>query len=344
MLTVTLFTRKDCHLCEQAKADLIALQEIIPHQLIEIDIDQDEALVKTFALEIPVVQVGPYTIKAPFDRQKLQVTLGAANDRKNQLDKIGNKEYQERVARGQKVSGADRFTYWFSRHYLLVINLMVLIYVGLPLLAPVLMKVGLTLPATGIYKIYGGMCHQLSYRSWFLFGEQPVYPRAAAHVDGYLTFNQATGLDEEGLIAARQFVGNEIVGYKTALCERDMAIYGAMLLFGVLYALTGRRWRSLPIWAWILIGVMPIAVDGVSQLLSQWAAMPELSFLQPIFGWLPYRESTPFLRTLTGFLFGFSTAWFGYPLIEDAMADTRRVMTLKMAKLKQTDGQNPEHA
>ncbi|HBX69581.1 MAG TPA: hypothetical protein DEH25_09430 [Chloroflexi bacterium] len=261
--------------------------------------------------------------------------MSAANDRINHLEKIGNKDYQDRVARGAKVSKADRFTYWFSRHYLLVINLMVLVYVGLPLLAPVLMKVGLEFPATVIYKIYGGMCHQLAYRSWFLFGEQPVYPRAAAGVEGYLTFNQATGLDETGLLAARAFLGNEVVGYKTALCQRDMAIYGAMLLFGILFAITGRKWKSFPIWAWLLVGVMPIALDGFSQLLSQWAAMPEFSFLQPIFGWLPYRESTPFLRTLTGFLFGFTTAWFGYPLVEEAMADTRRLMATKIAKIKQ---------
>lgn len=331
MLTVTLYSRKECHLCEQAKEDLEALQEIIPHRLVEIDIEQDEALLKAYALEIPVVKVGPYTLKAPFDRQKLQVTLGAANDRQNSLEKIDNKAYRERVARGKKVTKADRFTYWFSKHYLFVINLMVLIYVGLPLLAPVFMKAGWDLPARGIYRVYSGMCHQLSYRSWFFFGEQPVYPRAMAGVDGYLTFNQATGLDEDGLLAARQFVGNEVVGYKTALCQRDVAIYGAIFLFGVLFAITGRRWKSLPIWAWILFGVLPIAFDGVSQLIGQWVAMPELSFLQPVLGWVPLRESTPFLRTLTGFLFGFMTAWFGYPLIEEAMADTRRVMTTKMA-------------
>jgi uncharacterized membrane protein len=164
-----------------------------------------------------------------------------------------------------------------------------------------------------------------------LFGEQPVYPRALAHLDGYLTFNQATGLDEVGLLAARQFIGNEFVGYKTALCQRDIAIYGAMLLFGVIYLISRRKLKSLPIWAWILFGVMPIAVDGVSQLIGQWAAMPELSFLQSVFGWIPLRESTPFFRTITGFLFGFTTAWFGFPLIDEAMADTRRLMKTKMA-------------
>ena len=75
---------------------------------------------------------------------------------------------------------------------------------------------------------------------------------------------------------------------------------------------------------------MPIAVDGVSQLIGQWAAMPELSFLQSIFGWVPLRESTPFFRTLTGFLFGFMTAWFGFPLIGEAMADTQRLIRTKM--------------
>jgi uncharacterized membrane protein len=328
---VTLFTRDDCHLCEQAKEDLEALQETIPHRLVEIDIEQDDALLKAYALEIPVVQVGPYTIKAPFDRQKLQITLGAASDRKTQLDKIGHKEHRERVERGKRISSADRFTYWFSKHYLFVINLMVLIYVGLPLLAPVFMKAGFELPARGIYKIYGGMCHQLSYRSFFLFGEQPVYPRSAAEVEGYLTFNEATGIDEEGLLPARQFVGNELIGYKTALCQRDVAIYGAIFIFGVLFALTGRKWKSLPIWVWFLFGILPIGLDGVSQLLSQWVAMPQLDFLDPVFGWIPYRESTPFLRTLTGFLFGFTTAWFGYPLIEEAMADTRRIMKTKMS-------------
>jgi uncharacterized membrane protein len=342
LLNVTLFTREGCHLCEIAKEDLAVIQDIVPHRLIEVDIEQDDALLKAYSSEIPVVQVGPYTMKAPFDRTKLQITLSAANDRKEQLEKVGNKEYKSRVERGKKFSKADQFTYWFSRHYLFVINLLIFLYFGLPLFAPVLMKAGYETPAAMIYRIYGSMCHQLSYRSWFLFGEQPVYPREAANLDNYLTFNQATGLDEDGLMAARQFVGNQVIGFKTALCQRDIAIYGAMLLFGLIFSITGRKWRSLPVWAWILFGVLPIALDGVSQLISQWIAMPAFSFLQPIFGWIPIRESTPLLRTLTGFLFGFTTAWFGYPLIEEAMVDTRRIMKTKMAFVDGMKETNPQ--
>ena len=95
MLTVTLYTRDGCHLCEQAKADLESLQATIPHRLVEVDIEDDESLLKAYSLEIPVVKVGPYTVKAPMDLQKLQITLGAANDRKNHLDKIGHKSHQD---------------------------------------------------------------------------------------------------------------------------------------------------------------------------------------------------------------------------------------------------------
>jgi uncharacterized membrane protein len=74
---------------------------------------------------------------------------------------------------------------------------------------------------------------------------------------------------------------------------------------------------------WMLIGLVPIGIDGVSQLLSQ-----------PPFNFFPYRESTPYLRILTGFLFGFTTAWFGYPLLEESMADTRKILAIKRLRVK----------
>lgn len=342
MLTVTLYTRTGCHLCEAAKADLQAIQSEIPHQLVEIDLDAQPDFQQKYALEIPVVQVGPYTLKAPFDRQKLRMTLGAAQDRKSQLERVGDEVYQRRVERGARLTRADRFSMWFSNHYLLVFNLLVFIYVGLPFLAPVLYRAGAELPANAIYRVYGGLCHQLSYRSFFLFGDQLVYPRAKAGLDDLMTFQQATGLDESGLIAARTFIGNDEVGYKVALCERDVAIYGGILIFGVVFSLTGRRWKSLPIVVWVLIGLLPIGVDGVSQLLGEVLRQPGLDGLGFLTSILPDRESTPFLRLLTGFLFGFSTAWFGYPLVEETMQDARRLLTVKFARLSAKSDENAE--
>ena len=336
MLTVTLYTRTDCHLCEQAKTDLESIQEKYPHRLVEIDIDTDPALQKRYLAEIPVVEVGPYALKAPFDRQKLMMTLGAAGDRRGHLDKLGREDHYERVRRGQEISRADRSMDWFSRHYLAVINFFMLLYVGLPILAPTLMRAGVTLPANVIYTIYKPLCHQFGFRSFFLFGEQPYYPLAEAGISGVKTFEEVTGfqdLDNPAAFSrfqARQFTGNETVGYKMALCERDMAIYGAIVLFGVIYAVTGRRLKPLHWVLWVLIGMGPIGLDGFSQLFSQmnWQWLASV---------LPYRESTPFLRVLTGGLFGFTTAWFAYPYMEESMAETRQFFIKKFATIRQNN-------
>lgn len=333
MLSVTLYTRKDCHLCEQARADLEALQEKYPHRLAEVDIDSDPALQRAYLLEIPVAEIGPYLLKAPFDRQKLAMTLGAASDRREQLDRLGGKAHAARVQRGQTISAADRIMFWISRHYLLLLNLIVLLYVGLPFLAPVFMKAGAQVPARVIYAIYSPLCHQFGFRSFFLFGEQAFYPLKEAGMPNVTDFETASGL--QGLhnpnafsrLQARQFTGNERMGYKVALCQRDVAIYAAILLFGMLFGLTGRRWPPLHWLAWLILGLGPVGLDGFSQLFSQFE-------LQTILSFLPYRESTPLLRVLTGGMFGFFTAWFAYPNLEETMTETRQFFLKKFAVVR----------
>jgi uncharacterized membrane protein len=315
---------------------LDSLQEKYPHQLVEIDIDTDPALQKRYLAEIPVVEVGPYALKAPFDKQKLMMTLGAAGDRRGQLDRLGREDHLDRVRRGQSISGGDRAMAWISRHYLAVVNVFMLLYFGLPVLAPVFMKAGATLPANVLYTIYKPLCHQFGFRSFFLFGEQAYYPLAEAGISGVKTFEEVTGfqdLDNPAAFSrfqARQFTGNETVGYKMALCERDIAIYGSIFLFGILYALTGRRLKPLHWTLWILIGMGPIGLDGFSQLFSQ-MNWPWLASI------VPYRESTPLLRVLTGALFGFATAWFAFPYMEESMAETRQFFIKKFASIQQNN-------
>ncbi len=86
MIPVKFYTKAGCHLCEEALADLEALQGDIPHKLEIIDIDQQPNLPPSLQVEIPVVEVGPYRLKAPFTRQELAITLGAARDRQAQID------------------------------------------------------------------------------------------------------------------------------------------------------------------------------------------------------------------------------------------------------------------
>ena len=326
MMEVTLYGRKDCHLCEQAKDDLTGLRAQAPHRLTVVDIDSDDALQRRYGLEIPVVQVGPFTLKAPFTQQELLVTLLAALDRERHIEQIENSPKLEEVRQGQAWTGSDAFSLFLDRHYMALFNLMVFLYLGFAFLAPVLQKTGAETPATLLYKAYSMVCHQLGFRSFYLFGEQAYYPRAVAAQPGQITYAQASGLSEGSdaadLFAARNSPGNETMGYKVALCQRDVAIYGSILLFGLLFSVTGRRIPGLPVWAWLVFGVAPIALDGFSQLLSQ----PPLAFI-------PYRESTVYLRVLTGGLFGFCTAWFGYPLVEESMRDSREYLEAKRRRL-----------
>jgi uncharacterized membrane protein len=321
MITVTLYTKEGCTLCKRALRDLHALEDDYPHNLAIVDIDKDEDLKRSYSHRVPVLQAGPYTLEAPFDRQKIQMTLAAAHDRQSHMNRLD----KDRKAPVKKVDAVERAGNWLSRRYLFLLNLLLFLYVGLPFLAPVFMNAGYPQLARPIYTMYGAVCHQLAFRSWFLFGEQPVYPRSSAGLDGYRSFEQVTGIEEEGatsLIDARNFVGNEQVGYKVAFCQRDVAIYGGMLMFGLLFAVTKRRLHSLHWMLWILIGILPVGMDGFSQLFSQVFDL----------GFLVYRESTPLLRTLTGFLFGFTTAWFGFPLLEESAGETRVRLAAEKAR------------
>ncbi|MFQ5696217.1 MAG: glutaredoxin family protein [Terriglobia bacterium] len=55
---LTLYTRQDCHLCEEAKAALAPLLEEFGARLREVDVDTDAALRARFGEEVPVVFLG----------------------------------------------------------------------------------------------------------------------------------------------------------------------------------------------------------------------------------------------------------------------------------------------
>lgn len=330
MINVTVYIRENCPDCDQVLADLESLQAIVPHQTVTVDVTRDQGLRERIGELLPVVEIGPYRLQTPIARQDLQVVLSAARDRAQQMEQVDQETYQQRVNRGRVITSSDRLSIFFSRHYLALINVLLLVYVSLPFLAPVMMKTGNPIVASMIYKGYSPMCHQLAFRSWFLFGAQPYYPRELAGLAGLTPYETIIDSQEIDLLQARNFVGNETLGYKVALCERDVAIYGTMLLFGVVYSLTGRRFRSIPWYMWIAIGLVPIGLDGVSQLPSFSSGLPS---------WI-IRESTPLLRTITGALFGLMTAWYLFPMIEESARETRRVMQRKLAVIQQANRAN----
>lgn len=251
------------------------------------------------------------------------------------------------------VLGIDRSVYWFSKHWLAMFNLMALIYVGLPILAPFLMQAGLTAPARVIYTVYSPLCHQMTQRSFFLFGEQVAYPREVAgtnltpieaYIDEIPEFNGISADNWPAFFAAaRRFVGNEQMGYKIALCERDIGIYGFVLIGGLIYGMIRNRVnvKPLPLILFIIIGLGPIALDGFSQLFSYWVTPADGSagsgLIAQIQQLLPLRESTPAMRALTGALFGLMLVWLAYPQVNKGMLGTERDLAEKLRRVEERE-------
>jgi len=56
---VTVYGRPDCHLCDEAMAGLAELRQEFPGlELVEVDIDEDERLLRRYLERIPVIEAG----------------------------------------------------------------------------------------------------------------------------------------------------------------------------------------------------------------------------------------------------------------------------------------------
>jgi glutaredoxin len=78
MLSVTLYTKNGCGLCNEVKAELAGLAADFPHELQEIDITKDADLFARYRFSIPVVKIGNTTLKAPITAVQLQAALQAS--------------------------------------------------------------------------------------------------------------------------------------------------------------------------------------------------------------------------------------------------------------------------
>jgi len=327
LVNVVIYRKPDCEKCDEVIETLNKIGSELEFKQQIIDVSETEALKNKYYKDVPIVKVGIYTISDDFSSERLKMVIGASIDRDNQLEKSGDKLYQDRKMRGATVTKTDKVTHWLSDAYIWLIALFLFLYTGLPFAAPMFLKAGLEGPANVIYTIYKPLCHQLAFRSFFLYGEQPYYPRELSGVVG-ITYEELTGEDEIDIRAAQKFLGNEVVGYKVALCERDVAIYASMLLFVFVFIISKRKIKSLPWYIWVIIGIIPIGLDGTSQLPGLIKTLPS---------WIIMRESTPLLRTITGSLFGFTTAWYLFPLIEESMRETKTILEEKLKINQQHD-------
>jgi uncharacterized membrane protein len=191
----------------------------------------------------------------------------------------------------------DKLIFQLAKHWLFLANLTWGLYVGLPILAPILMLTGHPWFGNVIYTAYKVACHQIPWRSFFIGGSQIVY-----------TYEELIAL--VGPALTERYIGDATIGYKVAICQRDVATYGTILLAGLVFGLVRRRLKPLPIWAFVL-SLVPMGIDGLTQL----------------FG---LRESNWQLRIVTGALFGLASIWLAYPYLEEGMRDIRDTVNEKL--------------
>ena len=203
----------------------------------------------------------------------------------------------------------DRVVLLITQYWLALTVAFLLLFAGLPYLAPVLMHAGIPAPAEWIYRAYSLTCHQLAYRTFFFFGDQPAY--TIDELQHALTVTNGAA----DALFWREFLGNAHLGYKMAWCERDAAIYAAMILMFITQGLFRRFIPPLNWRIYLLVSILPLAIDGTWQLFT--SPLHLLPFL-------PVHESTALWRTITGALFGAGSVWLIFPYVADAMRDAHK--------------------
>ena len=214
---------------------------------------------------------------------------------------------------------------FFRKHWIFVFGIAFGLYTGLPFLAPVFMHNGWNNVGNAIYFIYSFLCHQLSQRSFFLFG--PKFTYSIAEIG-------ASGLNTGSFLALRHFIGNTAMGWKVAWSDRMVSMFTSLWAFGLLWWPLRKRLPKLPVWGLVLF-LIPMAVDGGTHFLSELAgfgqgfrdtnlwltALSNNIFRPDFYAGDAWGSFNSLMRLLTGILFGLVVAWFAFPHLEDAFSE-----------------------
>jgi len=146
-------------------------------------------------------------------------------------------------------------------------------------------------PAAGtLYWLYSLTCHQFVSRSICYFPASGISDCS----------------DVQAHYRAYEVEKNSLVGYPFPVCARDVGIYAAALLSGMLlFFLKKTDVNMVPNPLWFIIALVPIGLDGGTQLMG-------------------LRESTNFLRLLTGAIAGFAFSFYVVPLLNRAFPNIKK--------------------
>jgi len=208
---------------------------------------------------------------------------------------------------------------WF-KFFLVIYGL----WVFLPYFAPIFMHLGWAGAGKAIYLIYSFFCHQLPERSFFWFGEKSMYSLGEIQNAWQNTINP---------LILRRFIGNEMMGWKIAWSDRMISFYTSVWFFAVIWYPLRRKVKPLSWWAFALL-LLPIAVDGTSHMVSDFAGIGQ--GFRDTNTWLAVLTSNSFpatfyagdvlgsfnslVRFITGLLAGLAITGLVFPYIYQSQA------------------------
>lgn len=216
------------------------------------------------------------------------------------------------------------FADWLASHWFGAFLIVYGFWVFLPFLAPLFMYIGWSGGGKAIYFIYSFFCHQLPERSFFFFGQKTMYS---------LNDIQAVWQDTVNPMILRQFIGNEVMGWKVAWSDRMISFYMSVWLFAVGWWPLRRKVKPLSWWAFALF-LLPMIIDGITHAVSdlggigqgfrdanQWlAVLTNNAFSASFYAGDALGSFNSIMRLITGLLAGLSIVWLVFPYIFQAQA------------------------
>ena len=238
---------------------------------------------------------------------------------------------------------------WIGNHWFATFILIYGLWVWVPFLAPVFMRLGWDGAGRAVYFVYSVFCHQLPERSFFFFGEKTMYSLAEI---------QSAWQDTINPLILRQFIGNETMGWKIAWSDRMISFYTSVWLFAALWYPLRRKLKPLPWWGFILL-LLPIAIDGGTHMLSDFAgigngfrdtnawlaaltnnALPLTFYAGDALG-----SFNSLMRLVTGPLAGLAIVWLAFPYVFQTQEYNQQLDEMSYAKvIEQIKSQNSRPA
>lgn len=242
-----------------------------------------------------------------------------------------------------------KLTEWLLKRWLMVFIIAFGVFNLIPFLAPVAVKMGMPSIANLIYTLYSPVCHQMAHRSYFFFGDQLMYS------PNQLSLEMTTDLTTN-MLALKSFYGNEAIGWKVAWSDRMVYMYGATWVASVLFALVSRRRQVHRLsWAAFIVLMLPMTLDGVTHMLSDYsgglfagfrytndwlANLTNNSLPQWFYSGDTLGSFNSWMRLISGMGFGIAVVWMSFPLISREMFQNHQALINK--RQQQNEAQTPD--